>query len=114
MRVNIYAEEMTDHIEIVAKEIEGKVFTGVRFYLHLPVTETLPPYSQHGTEDRVVQHKGPFMHSPTDDDSSAVTFWGKRDLRFLLRQALAELDSHYLNYPPEPGMPSMQHEELEK
>jgi hypothetical protein len=37
----------------------------------------------------------PFIHRPGDDDSSAVTFWGKRDLRVMLRKALEELDKHY-------------------
>jgi len=36
MRVNIYAEEMTDRIEIIGKEIDGHRFTGLRFYLELP------------------------------------------------------------------------------
>ena len=83
MRVNVYAEEMTDHVEIIAKEIDGHAFTGLRIYLHLPVTV--------GN----VQHQGPFMHRPGDNDSSAVTFWGKRDLRVVLRKALAMLDEHY-------------------
>ena len=38
MRVNVYAEEMTDRVEIVSKTIDGTVFTGLRFYLELPVT----------------------------------------------------------------------------
>ena len=38
MRVNMYAEEMTDRIEIIGKEIDGTVFTGLRFYLDLPCT----------------------------------------------------------------------------
>lgn len=84
MRVNVYAEEMTDRIEIISKEIDGHQFTGLRFYLELPVT---------GANGE--QHQGPFMHRPGDDDSSAVTFWGKRDMREVLRKALAELDKHY-------------------
>jgi hypothetical protein len=87
MRVNVYAEEMTDRIEIVVKEIEGEKFTGVRFYLELPVTTVLP--------NGMVYHKGPFIHRPGDDDSAAVTFWGKQDLRRLLYRALEVLDSHY-------------------
>jgi hypothetical protein len=85
MRVNVYAEEMTDRIEIISKEIEGQTFTGLRFYLELPATVN------------GVQHQAPFMHHPGDDDSAAVTFWGKRDLRDVLRQALAALDEHYAN-----------------
>jgi hypothetical protein len=83
MRVNVYAEEITDNVEIIEKKIDGQKFTGVRFWLHLPVTI--------GGE----QFQGPFLHRPDDDDSSAVTFWGKRDLRETLRKALALLDKHY-------------------
>ena len=51
-------------------------------------------YAEPPTEEtRNVQ--GPFLHRPGDDDSAAVTFWGKRDLRTMLRQALALLDAHY-------------------
>lgn len=88
MRVNVYAEEMTDRIEIISKTIEGTTFTGVRFYLELPVTTPMP----HGGYTHV---KGPFLHHPGDDDSAAVTFWGKKDLRDVLRKALAVLDEHY-------------------
>lgn len=88
MRVNVYAEEMTDRIEIISKEINGHKFTGLRLYLELPVTVPLP----HGGNSVV---KGPFMHTPDDDDSSAVTFWGKRDLRPVLEKMLKELDEHY-------------------
>lgn len=85
MRVNVYAEEMTDAIEIVEKEIPGEgTFTGLRIYLHLPVTL---PNGQ--------QYKGPFIHRLGDDDSAAVTFWGKRDLRRLLKRAITVLDHHY-------------------
>jgi hypothetical protein len=35
------------------------------------------------------QVRGPFLHGPDDDDSSAVTFWGKQQLcRFLPRTIL--------------------------
>jgi hypothetical protein len=112
MRVNVYAEEMTDRVEIISKEIEGQKFTGLRFYLELPVT--VPPdlkvkgWSPHlidggdgikevvvGQDVPCVSLKGPFRHHPGDDDSAAVTFWGKRDLREVLRKALAMLDAHY-------------------
>lgn len=89
MRVNIYAEEMTDRIQIISKEIDGRVFTGLRFYLELPVT--IP----HKGDTGVDQVRGPFMHHPGDDDSAAVTFWGKQDLRKVLKQALEMLDYHY-------------------
>lgn len=83
MRVNVYAEEMTNRVEIVSKDVEGHLFTGLRFYLELPATVN------------GVQHQGPFIHRPGDDDSSAVTFWGKTDLRKMLVKAMAMLDDHY-------------------
>ena len=58
MRVNVYAEEITDRVEIVEKEIDGQKFTGLRFYLELPVTLA---EGQHT--------RGPFIHHPGDDDS---------------------------------------------
>jgi len=85
MRVNIYAEEMPDEprVEIVEKTIDGQTFTGLRIYLELPVASG------------GMQIKGPFMHSDGDDDSAAVTFWGKRALRATLLAALRTLDDHH-------------------
>jgi hypothetical protein len=88
MRVNVYAEEMTDRLEIISKEIDGHTFTGLRLYLYLPVTRV-------GLDGQTFQAQGPFLHREGDDDSAAVTFWGKRDLREVLRKALAMLDEHY-------------------
>lgn len=85
MRVNVYAEEMTERVEIISKEIDGQQFTGLRLYLELPVT--LPDGNN---------ASGPFIHRPGDDDSAAITFWGKRDLRAVLHKMLIALDSHYL------------------
>lgn len=104
MRVNIYAEEMTDRIELTSKEIDGRTYTGLRFYLELPVT--IGGEGRHRSEDnspqvyppingQPAQVAGPFIHRPGDDDSAAVTFWGKRDLRKLLVEALRLLDEHY-------------------
>src|SRR3990167_4472510 len=84
MRVNIYAEEISRRVEIIEKEIDGIKFTGLRFYLYLPVTT--PGGGQIA---------GPFVHREGDDDSAAVTFWGKNALRDCLRDALSKLDEHY-------------------
>lgn len=89
MRVNIYAEEMTDRMEIITKEIDGHTFTALRFYLELPCT--IPAVGNNPGYNV----RGPFIHRPGDDDSSAVTFWGKQDLRGRLRRALELLDDHY-------------------
>jgi hypothetical protein len=88
MRVNIYSEEITDRVEIVEKTINGQTFTGVRFYLELPVTENPGRPGE-------IQHKGPFIHGVNDDDSSAITFWGKGGLHSVLQKALLMLDEHY-------------------
>lgn len=83
MRVNIYAEEMTNRIELVSKtDNERNIFTGIRFYMYLPVTTS----SGENVE-------GPFLHRPGDDDSAAVTFWGKTALRPALVKALHLLDT---------------------
>lgn len=103
MRVNVYAEEMTNRIQIISKEIEGQTFTGLRFYLELPVT--LNPTV--GDDRLLKQAQGPFIHHVGDDDSSAVTFWGKQDLRGMLRRALELLDGHYAK----PGMSAPSKEE---
>jgi len=93
MRVNVYAEEMTDRIQIISKEVDGVRFTGLRIYLELPVT--VPIAAPAGEHYGYNQYKGPFLHRPGDDDSSAVTFWGKTDLRNVLRKMLDELDKYY-------------------
>ena len=101
MRVNVYAEEMTELVEIISKEIDGHAFTGLRFYLALPVSYikdgSCPMGRPANCEDvkQADHYQAPFIHRPGDDDSSAVTFWGKRDLREVFRKALAMLDDHY-------------------
>ena len=101
MRVNIYAEEITDRVEIIEKEVEGRSFTAVRFYLELPVTipaEAVLVDGCMGLQESVRPARnvsGPFIHRPVDDDSSAVTFWGKKALLPLLRKAVKLLEEHY-------------------
>ena len=90
MRVNIYAEEITDRVEIVEKTTKDGTFTGLRFYLELPVTQ---PSQYEGHEP--AQISGPFKHHADDDDSAAVTFWGKRQLIYTLEKALLMLHQHY-------------------
>jgi hypothetical protein len=56
MRVNVYAEELTDDIEVVQQFGGGhpRPFFGLRIYLRSP---------------------SELHHTPEDDDRSAVTFW---------------------------------------
>lgn len=93
MRVNVYAEEMTDRVDIVSKVIDGVEYTGIRFYLYLPVTQHFNVLGG----DMVEQVKGPFIHRDGDDDSSsAITFWGKKDLRGVLQKAMTVLDDYLI------------------
>ena len=87
MRVNVYAEEMTDRIEIVEKE----GYTGVRFYLELPVTTNPTDVMNGGTPATI---RGPFIHRLNDDDTAAVTFWGKGKLKESLEKAISMLEAH--------------------
>ena len=58
MRVNVYAEEITERVEIVEKTADtGSTFVGVRFYLKT--------------------HEDMLMPKHPDNDDSAVTFWCK-------------------------------------
>jgi hypothetical protein len=95
MRVNIYSEEMTDRIEIIEKTTPEGTFTGLRFYMELPVTKP----NEHGG---MAIYRGPFMHRPGDDDSAAVTFWGGEgtDLRDLFTLALAKLNDYHAKAVP--------------
>ena len=74
MRINVYSEELTDRVENVQIFAEGGQFDGIRFYLKTH-EDLIPP--KHG-----------------DDDSNAVTFWGRgrRDLIALFKQAVETLE----------------------
>lgn len=60
MRINVYAEELTDEVELVTKTVDDddgvRVFYGIRFYL-----KSAPE----------------LHHSENDDDRSAITIWTK-------------------------------------
>ena len=86
MRINVYAEEMTDRVEIVEKTTVDGTFTGVRFYLELPCTVN-------NSGVGVQNVSGPFIHHEGDDDSAAVTFWGKEKLKVVLQRALELLEA---------------------
>lgn len=79
MRINVYAEELTDDITVVKTHavnqdrtaFTGKTFSGIRFYLE--------------SSDKL-------HNSPEDDDRSAVTFWGPRErLKSMFLKAASEL-----------------------
>lgn len=93
MRVNVYAEELSDRVpEIVSKQADGHTFAGVRFYLELPVTI--------GTSGGSI--RGPFIHRENDDDSAAVTFWSLKKARKMFSDAIDAIDSYTLSHCREP------------
>jgi len=90
MKVNIYAEELTDRVEMTAK----KPFVGISFYLELPASFVDGRPATREDTVPATQMRAPFIHRPGDDDSAAVTFWAtdRERLRALLKNALAVLD----------------------
>jgi hypothetical protein len=55
MRINVYSQELTDEVLLIAKESN----TGVTYHAA-----------------QLVLHSSPMLHHPPqDDDRSAVTFW---------------------------------------
>ena len=55
MRVNVYAEELTNRVEVVRTKADtGREFCGLRFFL---------------------ESSEKLHHESGDDDASAVTFW---------------------------------------
>jgi hypothetical protein len=90
MRVNVYAAEATNRVQIVEKARGGVNYVGCRIFLELPATVPV----KNGT---ALQIAGPYNPTPEEDDSGAVTFWAREgdDLRPLMRQALGLLDKHY-------------------
>jgi hypothetical protein len=59
MRINVYAEELTNEVVFVSKDVEDEEF-GKRTFYGLRVFLKSPPE---------------LHHSPEDDDRSAITFW---------------------------------------
>ena len=82
MRINVYAEELTDRVEVVTTTADtGRTFYGLRFYL---------------------ESSEKLHHSADDDDASAVTLWVKWNqeeghltdtLQSMLLRMLENLDS---------------------
>lgn len=63
MRINVYAEELTDEVQLISKTVTdddfgARTFYGIRVYLKSP---------------------SELHHSDEDDDRSAITFWGNTD-----------------------------------
>lgn len=69
MRVNIYSQELTEEVRLVAKESN----TGITYHAV-----------------QLMLHSSPMLHHPpADDDRSAVTFWLPKSPRRRLALAAA-------------------------
>jgi hypothetical protein len=86
MRINVYSQELTSEIALIAKESNtGVTYRAVQIMLHS--SEKL-------------------HHSPEDDDRSAVTFWLPKSTkrREEFAQALRAMAEMVESAPPETGL----------
>lgn len=86
MRINVYSQELTDEVLLVAKESN----TGVTYHAA-----------------QLVLHSSPLLHHPPhDDDRSAITFWmpKSQDRREQMAKAFEKLAAHFRTAPPETGL----------
>lgn len=86
MRVNVYSQELTDEVHLVAKESNtGLTYHAAMLMLH--------------SSDRL-------HHPPADDDRSAVTFWLPKspERRETMAQAFERIAEIFRNAPPESGL----------
>jgi hypothetical protein len=86
MRINVYSQELTDEVILIAKESNTEVtYHAVQFILH--------------SSERL-------HHPPEDDDRSAVTFWLPKSpaRRRALANAFLEAHDLILSAPSETGL----------
>lgn len=86
MRINVYSQELTDEVQMVAK----KSNTGITYHAA-----------------QLVLHSSPMLHHPpADDDRSAVTFWLPKspERREAIALAFEELATIFRTAPPESGL----------
>lgn len=86
MRINVYSQELTSEVLMLAKESN----TGVTYHAA-----------------QLVMHSSPMLHHPPqDDDRSAVTFWlpksqGRREE---MAQAFERIAAIFRDAPPASGL----------
>lgn len=86
MRINVYSQEQTSEVLLVAKPSN----TGVTYHAA-----------------QLVLHSSPRLHHPPqDDDRSAVTFWIPKspERRQEMAQAFEEVARLFRTTPPETGL----------
>lgn len=99
MRVNVYADEVTDRIALETRDLgrEG-AFVGIRMYLELPSTQPINERATVSGEEKprqigITEHRGPYKPG-TVDRSSAVTIWARsrRELREVIQSMMRVVD----------------------
>ena len=86
MRINVYSQELTNEVQLIAKESN----TGITYHAA-----------------QLMLHSSPMLHHPpADDDRSAVTFWlpksgERREEMAIAFERLAEL---FRSAPKETGL----------
>lgn len=86
MRINVYSQELTDEVILVAKGSN----TGVTYHAA-----------------QLVLHSSPLLHHPPqDDDRSAVTFWlpKSKDRRESMAQAFERIAEIFRTAPADTGL----------
>lgn len=86
MRINVYSQELTSEVIMVAKESN----TGVTYHAA-----------------QIVLHSSPMLHHPPmDDDRSAVTFWlpKSQDRREEMALAFERCAAIFREAPPASGL----------
>lgn len=86
MRINVYSQELTSEVQMVAKESN----TGVTYH----------------AAQLILHSSDKLHHPPQDDDRSAVTFWLPRSHQRRMEMAMAfeEIASIFRNAPAETGL----------
>lgn len=86
MRINVYSQELTDEVSLLAKESNtGITYHAVQFMLH---------------------SSPKLHHPPADDDRSAVTFWlpKSKKNRAILAGAFRHAANLVMEAPDETGL----------
>lgn len=85
MRINVYSQELTDEVLLIAK----KSNTGVTYHAA-----------------QLILHSSDRLHHPPDDDRSAVTFWlpKSKNRREEIAVAFENLANLFRTAPSETGL----------
>jgi hypothetical protein len=86
MRINVYSQELTSEVNLIAKPSN----TGVTYHAV-----------------QLMLHSSPMLHHPpADDDRSAVTFWLPKSQarRKEFADALVRMAQRVMDAPPETGL----------